>query len=291
MNFTQINYFLTAGRTLNFTDAAKELYISQPALSKQIVAMENELNMMLFIRDNKKVRLTPAGAVLLTELPKVNKLYADVIHKAKVANEGRSGELSIGILEGQMLGKKLTQLLGEFSLKYPNISLRLSRDSFSGLRRQLENETIDLAITLDFDLIGSNRFLSESIEVCPAIAVVSKNHPLAKKQPKDWKELKGETFIVVDVADCYISAQMVIDDCKRAGFRPILKYAPSLETAMLWIEAGIGLGFINTLNTLTQNPDITLLKNLPTKDTTSVIAWKRENNNPAISLFVNEINP
>ncbi len=53
MNTTQIKYFLAVARTLNFTEAAKKLYISQPALSKQINVLEKELNMLLFIRDQK----------------------------------------------------------------------------------------------------------------------------------------------------------------------------------------------------------------------------------------------
>ena len=86
MNTTQIKYFLTAARTLNFTEAANQLYISQPALSKQITAIESELNMQLFIRSKKKVRLTPAGAVLLKEFPGIEEHYEDVVRKARIAN-------------------------------------------------------------------------------------------------------------------------------------------------------------------------------------------------------------
>ena len=287
MNTTQIKYFLAAARTLNFTEAASQLYISQPALSKQITSIENELNMMLFIRMKKKVRLTPAGIVLLRELPALEARYDDIIRKAKIANEGNAGELAIGILEGQMVGDAFTKSFGSFSQKYPNISVRLLRDSFSGLRRQLEEETIDLAITLDFDINGVPGLTHEMLDTCPAIAAVSRNHPLAQQNPTNWSELKGETFIVVEERDCFASARMVIEDCKRAGFTPILKYAPSLETAMLWIEAGLGIGFINTMNNLTMNPNIHLLTQLPCKNTYNVLAWKHTNINPTIALFTN----
>lgn len=289
MNTTQIKYFLAAAKTLNFTEAAKQLYISQPALSKQITAIEKELNMMLFIRSKKKVRLTPAAAVLLRELPGLQDHYDDIIRKARIANEGNAGELSIGLLEGQMVGSEFANAFAQFTEQYPNISVRLLRDSFSGLRRQLAEETIDLAITLNFDLIGVEGLESETLTICPAIAVVSKNHPLAHRVVTSWAQLKAETFIVIDEQDCYASAKMVIEDCKRAGFSPNLKFASSLETAMLWIEAGIGIGFINTMNNLTMNPQICCLDQLPCKDTYSVLAWKRENINPTIPLFTNFI--
>lgn len=287
MNTTQIKYFLAAARTLNFTEAASQLYISQPALSKQITAIENELNMMLFVRSKKKVRLTPAGAVLLRELPDLENHYDDIIRKAKIANEGNAGELSIGILEGQMVGDKFTKIFGLFSESFPNISVRLLRDSFSGLRKQLEEETIDLAITLDFDIMGIPGLHCETLDTCPAIAAISKNHPLATKPPTCWADLKGQTFIAVDEKDCFASARMILEDCTHAGFTPVLKFAPSLETAMLWIEAGIGIGFINTMNNLTINPNIQLLTELPCKNTYNVMAWKHENINPAIALFTN----
>ena len=290
MNTTQIKYFLAAARTLNFTEAANQLYISQPALSKQITAIEAELNMQLFIRSKKKVRLTPAGAVLLRELPSLEEHYEDIVRKAKIAHEGNAGELTIGILEGQMLGSDMVNLFGEFEKRYPNISVRLIRDSFSGLRRQLEDETIDLAITLDFDIMGLDWILSENIAVNPAIAAVSKSHPLANVNPTSWAQLKDYTFIAVDEKDCFASARMVIEDSKRAGFTPNFKMASSLETAMLWIEAGVGIGFVNTMNNLTMNPNICLLDKIPCKDTYSVLAWSRDNINPAIALFTNFMN-
>lgn len=287
MNTTQIRYFLTAARVMNFTEAAKELHISQPALSKQIVAIENELNIMLFIRDKKKLRLTPAGLVLYNELPKVEEVYDEVVRKAKVANEGNAGEIVIGLLEGQRVGEKFTDAFGAFSTRYPNISIRLLRDSFSGLRRQLAEGSIDIALTLDFDIFNMPDIVYHEIETCPAFAAVAKSHPLAKLQPKTWSELKGQIFIAVDKRDCYISAAMIEEDCFKAGFRPTIKYAPSLETAMLWIEAGVGIGFINSMNNLVMNPAVVALDQLPGRNSHTVMAMMKNNQNPTTLLFIN----
>lgn len=287
MNTTQIHYFLTAARTMNFTVAAKQLFISQPALSKQITAIEKELNMQLFIRDKKSLRLTPAGVVLKNELAKVENLYDEIILKAKVANEGNMGELNIGILEGQMVGDEFTRKFGEFTSRYPNISVRLSRNSFSGLRKALEEEKIDLAVTLDFDILGMEGLEHAVLGICPAVAAVSNTHPLAKINPSSWEELKGEVFIALEEKDSFASAKLIIDDCKKAGFVPQIKFAPSLETAMLWIEAGMGIGFINQMNNLVMNPDIKLLDKLPCKNTQTVLAWKSDHINPAKALFTN----
>jgi len=290
MNTTQIKYFLAVAKTLNFTEAAKQLYISQPALSKQMNVLERELNMMLFIRTQKKVRLTPAGAVLLKELPKFEEQYDNIIHKARVANEGYEGKLSIGLLEGQMVGDTFTKIFGLFAQKYPNISVRLLRDSFSGLRRQLDDGSIDLAITLDFDIVKHPNIQYEILEVCPAIAAVAKTHPAANKHITSWADLKDYTLIALTENDCFASDKMILEDCKQFGFSPNLIYASSLETSMLWTEAGMGISIVNSMNNLTQNPNIKLLTDLPCKNTTSVMAWKQENINPVIALFTNFYN-
>ena len=71
MNMIQMKYFITAAKCLNFTKAADKLFITQPALSRQIASMEAELNMQLFIRNNRSVRLTPAAVVLLEGFEKI----------------------------------------------------------------------------------------------------------------------------------------------------------------------------------------------------------------------------
>ena len=83
MNTTQIKCFLALSETLNFTKAAARLYLSQPALSRQIATLEQELNTLLLIRDSKNVRLTPAGALLAEELSGLNTALEDLISRTK----------------------------------------------------------------------------------------------------------------------------------------------------------------------------------------------------------------
>ncbi len=142
MNQLQIKYFLTAARCLNFTEAAKQLFISQPALSHQILTIEKELNMQLFIRSKNKVRLTPAGLTLLEELPKYEAYYAEVLKKARFSNEGSYGLLRIGCLQGQMLGEVLQKRYAQFRETYPGIAIDFSSLSFGDLKKNLEEQIL-----------------------------------------------------------------------------------------------------------------------------------------------------
>ena len=88
MTITQMKYFITAAKCLNFTKAASQLYITQPALSRQIAAMETELNMQLFIRNNRSVKLTPAAQMVAANISD----FVDLLELIK--EHGNSVELS-----------------------------------------------------------------------------------------------------------------------------------------------------------------------------------------------------
>jgi len=124
VNQIQIKYFLTAAKCLNFTEAAKQLYITQPALSQQITAIETELNMQLFIRYKNRLRLTPAALVLLEELPAYERHYYEMIEKAKIAHQGIGGILHMGVLQGQMMTKNFRGIYEAFRKVYPGIAVQ-----------------------------------------------------------------------------------------------------------------------------------------------------------------------
>ena len=86
MTFNQIKYFVTVAECLSFTEAAKCLFITQPALSRQINAMEEELGTRLFIREKKRLKLTPGGSVLYNRLPKVLSDYAEAVEERHCQN-------------------------------------------------------------------------------------------------------------------------------------------------------------------------------------------------------------
>lgn len=88
MTDSKILSFLAAAKTLNFTKAAEQIHITQPVLSRQIAAMERELEVALFIRRNKSVFLTPAGAVVAEGLSQLMTEYDRLIEKAREIQEG-----------------------------------------------------------------------------------------------------------------------------------------------------------------------------------------------------------
>ena len=287
MNTDQINYFLAAAEYLNITKAAESLYISQPALSKQLQTIENELQLSLFNRTGKKMHLTPAGVVLYEELKGFNNELQNILEKAKLANQGSLGILRIGILEGQLVGDTFIQAYQKFIDEYPLISIKLSRGSFSVLKEKLNKGKIDLAVSLGFHINGDTNFGSIVLNRNQAYLVASKKYLVKSRSFHSWNELKDETFIVIDPRDSYAASQKFIAECQRLGFNPKITFAPSLESAMLWTEAGLGITVVDAGNYLTLNPDIEILFCDDFLQTETVLAWNPAITNPIVNNFVN----
>ena len=286
MNTTQIKCFLTLADTLNFTKAAAQLYISQPALSRQISTLEQEVNCLLFVRDQKSVRLTPAGALLASELGGIQNSLESLITRVQTVGMGYTGTLTIGILEGQWMGEEFTNLYRRFMDTYPNIDFRITQGSFGALRRQLDSGEIDLAITLEFDVAGLEHVVFRPLLRDQAVFAISNKRPLAQKETITFEDLMSETLLVISPDDCRMGAELLFGDLRKQGLRaPSVRYAPNLSTVMLWVEAGLGVGIINHQSNLARNPDVRLICEIPLKDASPCVAWKKENLNPAIALF------
>lgn len=286
MNTTQIKCFLTLADTLNFTKAAAKLYISQPALSRQISTLEQEINSLLFIRDQKSVRLTPAGALLAKELGGIQASLEELITRVQTVSMGYTGTLTIGVLEGQWMGEEFTNLYRRFMDAYPNIDFRMGQGSFGALRRQLESGEIDIAITIEFDVAGLEEFVYRPIGRDQAVFAISRERPLARKDVISFEDLASETLLVISPEDCRMGTDLLFSDLRAVGVSvPSVRYAPNLSTVMLWVEAGLGVGIINHQSNLARNPNVRLISEIPLKDASPCVAWRKDNLNPAIALF------
>ena len=97
MDFRQISCFMQIAKCKNFTTAASQLYISQPAISRHIANMEMELGVTLFQRDRRSVELTPAGKIMEESFSKILAEYEKAAEKARLSEEGRKEDLRLGI--------------------------------------------------------------------------------------------------------------------------------------------------------------------------------------------------
>ncbi len=288
MDLRQIQCFLTAAKSLNFTNAALELNISQATLSRQISAMESEWNLLLFFRDNRNVRLTASGEYLYRELSSLYLNYRTVVDNAKKIFEGYNGQLTIGVLEEVTLQGVMQKCIHSYLHGHPDYMLDIKRRTFKEITDGLLDMTLDFGITLLFDISSQvalqYRILSRIING----VLISSNSPMAQKKTFDPWEFRNQTFLVISDTNASFPSQFIVDYCKKAGFYPKIQFVPDIETAMLYAEAGMGVAFSYSEGVSASNPDLTFI---PLEDNESipgsilVLTWNPLNTNPAIPVF------
>lgn len=288
MTFTQISYFLEVGRCLNFTEAAKHLYITQPTLSRQITAIESELNMQLFIRNQKSLKLTPSGIVLMEELTRLLENYQQILEKAERVSQGLSGSLKIGVLDGHDISEILPEAIEYFERQYPNIKIYMQRFSYRKLTEALYLKELDAIITYDFDVADKVDVRALPVQQVRPVLVLPKRNPLAEKSQIFLKDIKDEVFVIVNEKECGMGVHLIIETCRKfGGFYPNFYFVDSMEDAILWVEAGIRCAIFNTgMNIMnSKTVKVVSLPELPSMN--AMLAWYKENDNDSLSLLIN----
>lgn len=286
MNFRQIEYFLAVADHLSFSYAARALYMTQPALGRQIRALETDLNVELFYRGKRQLKLTPAGAILNNELRDVMKSFNAVIEKARSANDKSLTHLRIGILEGHHLGELFPAIYDNFRTNHPNVQVDTHRCSFGPLVEELYQGDADIIITLDFDLVGKQDVAYREISVVHNFLVVPAAHRLADKTDLKLHDFKDDVFIINSPDDSRQGYQNLVEECKRAGFYPKLKLASSLDEYMLWCEMGYGVTVLSEHSLLKTSPRIKFLTSPKFKDAAIAVAYLKDNENSSVKAFM-----
>jgi DNA-binding transcriptional LysR family regulator len=287
ISFQQIDYFLTVAEVLSFTDAAKLLYISQPALSKQISVLEKELGFPLFQRDRHHVELTPEGASLYQDWNNLSKSFNDSIYNAKVISEQTSGTLSIGCSDTFDYSDILPTTIRKYSQIYPQIDINMESHSFKTLREGLMDEVFDIIFTPYFELDGLPDVHWLKLKDIPLSIIVPTSNPLSQKESLDLDDLKDETIIMISPKDSNSGVERTQALFRRFNFRiQKIRYTPNVSSMGLAVKNGLGIAICNakrfeydTINCRVYPLD------LIQDDSFLVAVWKKHRKNISLDLF------
>lgn len=288
MTIFQIECFLNVAKYLNFTEAANHLFIAQSSLSRNISNLETELGIQLFSRTKKYVRLTPGGAVLYQELSVLLDQGRNAIEKAKKAGLGQEGSISLGVIESQLSENFLPYALNTLRDHHPNIQLQLIRGTFKELRDVLLKGEIDIALTMDFDLLEypDTEVIYQPFFQASPKCVISTSHPLAKKDYIHLEELKNEPMIAIKPEISQGAYDHIVQLCEIHGFIPEqVHYATSIQNLLLMVESGLGFSVLDDNCISSTNVSVRSIPIYKSDPLILVAVWKRDNFNPVIPLF------
>lgn len=290
MTISQIKYFVTVAKCLSFTKAADQLFISQPALSKHIRKMEEELNIQLFVRTSNGIRLTPAGSALYMGMSDIYNNYMDLIGKADKIQKGLDGTLRIGVLDQTHVSDFLPLVYRFFEDTYPNVDLIFSNGSFKELFSELYAGNLDVIFTLKFTVENKDSVIYQYVDRADDYIIMSKYHQLASREHVTLDDIKDETFVVISEEDNPESVPLIRAICKEHGYVPQVHIAKTLAEQILWVEAGMGVTILDTRCNIRQNPDIKSYKMESNWDPSLVLVWNQNNYNPLIAVFLKKMN-
>jgi DNA-binding transcriptional LysR family regulator len=196
MTLLQLEYFISVVETGNFTHAAKQVYTSQPTISRQIQMLEEELGYSLFNRNSKPLRLTEPGQILYEGMKEAILQINSTLEKAKIASEGKNGVFSISFQSGYFSEYMFFSIVNKLREACPKLQIRSNKlfswDQIKGLK----NESIDVAIGLEFPHWTELGFTVRELKKVETLIVMSTNHRLANKETLEYNDLCGETFFL-----------------------------------------------------------------------------------------------
>lgn len=188
-----MRYFVTVAKTLNFSEAAKSLFITQGTLSQQIKQLEDELGSELFVRSSHSVSLTEAGMEMLPLAQHALKDSSECFQRISDLKKGVTGTLNIGLTTS--FRGILNNALKVYLKQYPNVKLQIIYSSIGELITMLDEHEIDFFIAfksaVQYDEIDTDPLLDS--ELC---AVMSKEHPLADRKSLTMKDLERQRIVL-----------------------------------------------------------------------------------------------
>lgn len=292
MTIQQINYFISVAENLSFTKAARKHFITQPALSRHISAMERELGFSLFVRTKTGIRLTDAGAYLLDRFKTLSRSYDDAVKEAAGLGSGRNGVINFGRSSSFAFDLRSLQCISDFMAENSDVDFSVNNVSREKLIFSIESGELDAAFTyLDYAherSFGSKigRMIIGTEPICIAVSKVS---PLAYKDDLTIQELQESKLIVVrlpseappEITENNQSLQLYL----HGNPNPRILYADSVEDLTAQVESGIGLTFVPSGHPVCSSPLVRLLEAPDTTTQKRVILWNQENSNPVLRKF------
>jgi DNA-binding transcriptional LysR family regulator len=193
LNPLHLRTFLAAARHGSFTRAAEDVFLTQPAVSRQIRQLERELGVALFEQVGKSMHLTDAGRALVAE---AERLLGDMERAAEAVQAYRAaerGRLALGASSTPGL-YLLPTVIGQFCRRYPTVELHYTVENSQAIERKLLRNEVDLGVVGAAP--GAPAILAQPLVDDRIVCFTGRRHPLARRREIDPKSLENETWIL-----------------------------------------------------------------------------------------------
>ena len=287
MDMKQLAYFVSIAQNGSYSQTAKEFFVTQPAISRQIMELENELGVKLFTRNTRKVSLTREGAVFIDDAKKILSLQEDAFRHLRALQFEENQKLSIAYLPSpvhRFLPLTLHRFLGE----YPYADITTVRKNAREISNSISREEFDIYFSNGPDFHPFSELDTKILQTDCFGLLTAKNHPAISRIPLDYVKLASEPFLMLDARDApYLNAQFH-SICKQLGFTPRITHVyHNMQELIFGVEAGFGISILPSKvnNYMSSNLAFTPL-DISNITMDVAVAWHRDNDNPLVYEFL-----
>ena len=279
-----LRYFQAVAEELHFGRAAIRLRIAQPALSRQIQQLEEEIGTPLLKRTQRVVELTPAGAVFLERTSRILEEVSRAITDARRVSKGEYGHLVVGFIHSSTYGL-LPSIVERFQHLYPDIELELREMTITEQHDALSRGLIDIGLLRP--QLAPSGIEVQAIMEDPFLVAVPDKHALAKVDAVHMQALAAEPMIMFSKRESPLFNSRITAMCEQAGFSPrIVQHATQIHTVVGLVGAGIGIAVVPGTARNLHPRGVHFLKILDEPEPVEVaLGWQRGKDTPAIRSF------
>ena len=262
------------------------VHIVQPALSRQIRALEEELGLRLFERDRRRVALTPAGAVFLEEARNLLEHVARAVEAARRADRGELGSLRIGYVPA-MVSTGLPEMVRRFRERYPGVDVQLQEMTPAMQVESLLRERVDVGFVrgpIHEPALETRTVLEE-----PLVAALPSGHRLGRHKRLRLAMLADEPFVLQARSLGPGSHDQILAVCRSAGFSPrVVQEGSQAEVASL-VASGAGVAIVPASLRAIRRAGV-LYRPLHERPMTQLdVVWRKDPALPVLNAFLADV--
>lgn len=286
MDLRHLRYFQAIAEELSFSRAARRLNVVQPALSRALKELEEEIGAELLSRNRRVVRLTPAGRVLLDETALMFERLDRTIRRVRRVADGQEGELRLGYI-GPPTQYFLGRLLEEYARRCPRVTVHLEERTPERVWEMVAKGRLDAGLARPVLSHAALQMQSVTLRNERLCAAIPKTHPWHARKSLPWKQLAGQPLIVLARRESAGSHDEILAGCRRAGFSPKFLHTPSVVSTILrYVESGTGIGIVpESLGDTHPSARWSLVPLTPAITIPLIMVWKGETAEPPVVAF------
>ncbi len=287
MELRHLRCFVATAKCQSYSEASRRIRLAQSAISRTILDLEDQIGVRLFVRTNRNIRLTPAGAAFLAEAQDLLRRAEEAQNVARRTARCETGRLRIGFLH-PVTGSMLPALIRDYRDRFPEVEVHLDLMSPDQQIAALTDNWIDVGMSRPIPREQRKGFFERTLYEDTLALVLPTDHPLAGQRKIRLEKMKGEPFVQFHRVGAPCLADEVAATCRRHGFSPrIVTECNTMQTVVQYVESGLGVSLLpSCARYLLRQAAVFLPLADPGAPMPFCAAWRKASDNPALPGFL-----